>query len=547
MPSHRSSASVAILLAMVSGTLLAATLSPAQAAPTGAGVLDPSFSPSAPAGITDAVAARQFVDVAAQQDGKVVAISDQGGDFFIARFNQDGSPDLSFANTGTGSVAVDVGAAGQADQALALAIDSQNRIVVVGSGGAAVADFALVRLAPDGKSVQLNTHVHVGNVADPSVPRDVAFQSDGTILAAGTAKVGGDTDFAFVRFHAASGAVIGAPVTASLGTGDETGRGVAVYPSGPNVDKIVIVGNTGTAGDTAMGIIQRNADGTLDGTFNSGQTIVDPTAGNDVANGVAITSSGSILVAGSNGAADMDLVLTQLLPSGPADVTFNAGAVRTIAKPGADAARNHPLAVQADGRIVVVGDSAAALDAGVFRLNADGTTDTSFGAAGDATFNVNGNDDANAVSLDASGNILVAGDEGSSAGFVARLFGSPDTDGDGVRDPFDACPSAPGTLPNGCVAAPEAVLKGKKVVLDTVLAKKSASAKCPDTATVTVKSKSKDGKIKVSKELKTTTVSGGCRVKGKVNLHAQPKKTAQTKVTVTGKKLKTKRLVAVRV
>jgi alpha-tubulin suppressor-like RCC1 family protein len=123
-----------------------------------------------------------------------------------------------------------------------------------------------------------------------------------------------------------------------------------------------------------------------------------------------------------------------------------------------------------------------------------------------------------------------------------------DTDGDGVRDAVDACPTLPAPTINGCAApaAPEAVLKGKKVLLDTVLAKKKASSKCPAKATVVVRSKSSKGRINVTKQLKTTTVTGGCRVHGKVNLHAKPKKTAKVKVTVSGAKLKTKHLIAVR-
>jgi hypothetical protein len=90
------------------------------------------------------------------------------------------------------------------------------------------------------------------------------------------------------------------------------------------------------------------------------------------------------------------------------------------------------------------------------------------------------------------------------------------------------------------------VLKGKKVFLDTVLARKTASSHCPAKATVVVKTKAKAGKVKVTKHLRTTTVPGGCRVHGKVNLHARPKKTAKVTVTVTGAKLTTKHLIAVR-
>jgi alpha-tubulin suppressor-like RCC1 family protein len=119
-----------------------------------------------------------------------------------------------------------------------------------------------------------------------------------------------------------------------------------------------------------------------------------------------------------------------------------------------------------------------------------------------------------------------------------------DIDGDGVRDAVDACPTVAGILANGCT--PEALLKGKKVVLDTVLTKTKASAKCPAKATVKVKTKTKKGKLTVTKQLKTKTVTGGCAVKGKVKLSAKPKKSAKTKVKITGTKLKTKRLVAVR-
>ena len=124
-----------------------------------------------------------------------------------------------------------------------------------------------------------------------------------------------------------------------------------------------------------------------------------------------------------------------------------------------------------------------------------------------------------------------------------------DTDRDGVRDAVDACPTVAGTLPNGCAVAtvaPEAVLKGRKVLLDTILAKKKPSATCPAKAKVVVKTKTSKGRLAVTKQLKTHQVTTGCRVKGKVKLPAKPKKSAKVKVTVSGAKLTTKHLTAVR-
>ena len=61
-----------------------------------------------------------------------------------------------------------------------------------------------------------------------------------------------------------------------------------------------------------------------------------------------------------------------------------------------------------------------------------------------------------------------------------------------------------------------------------------------------IKTKSKKGAIKVTKLLRTKTVAAGCLVKGKISLPAKPKASAKVAVKVSGKKVKTKQLVAVR-
>ena len=442
----------------------------AREVPALIGGLDPSFSPNAPAGVTDVVAGRQFIGVAVQQDGKLVAISDQTNDFFITRYNPDGSLDTTFGLAGTGVVQVDVGGALQVDHARGVAIDAQNRIVVVGSGGAAVPTFALVRLSADGKTVQLNkAFADVANPADPDNARAVAFQTDGTIVIAGDAKNGGDSDFVLLRVDPTSGTQIGAAQFSTFppGGANETGNGVAVYQSGPNVNKIVIVGTTNNAGAIDIAISQRNPDGTADNTFVGlgGRKVID-VSGNDNAAGVAITASGSIVVAGNNGAADNDLVVAQLLPTGAFDPTFNGGAVRTIIKTGNDSVNNQPLALQRDGKIVVVGDSNNNLDVGVFRLNADGSIDTSFGPGGARTFDVNGNDDANAVAIDPNGRIVIAGDDNASAGFLARIIGTverpPSAIVGGSLDgrATEFFPNAAGTFGSTPVVTPAGIFPG---------------------------------------------------------------------------------------
>ena len=121
-----------------------------------------------------------------------------------------------------------------------------------------------------------------------------------------------------------------------------------------------------------------------------------------------------------------------------------------------------------------------------------------------------------------------------------------DRDADGVRDAVDACPTTPGTLPNGCAPRPEAILKRNKVILHALLVKPHSGAHCPAKAAVTVKTRIHGKRITVHKQLKAKSASGSCLVRGKVKLPAKPKRTAKVKVKVAGKKLRTKHLLAVR-
>src|SRR5262249_3024760 len=72
-------------------------------------------------------------------------------DFAVARLNPDGSLDTSFDGDGKQTVAFDLGFS-NSDTANSLAIDPQGRIVLVGCGQRRHGDydFAVARLNPDG-------------------------------------------------------------------------------------------------------------------------------------------------------------------------------------------------------------------------------------------------------------------------------------------------------------------------------------------------------------------------------------------------------------
>lgn len=186
--------------------------------------------------------------------------------------------------------------------------------------------------------------------------------------------------------------------------------------------------------------------------------------GDDVANGIATTADGKIVVVGNrNNGQSNDIVIVRYNADGSFDTSFGKsddgtpdGVVNISLGDGNDFATS--VALQADGKIVVGGyhEEGSSTNMVALRLNSDGTLDQDFGKADDGTGNgiVNislgdGNDITRSVALATDGKIVLAGDsvskDGSSNIVVARLNadGSPDAsfgkDGaDGTPDGFAA-------------------------------------------------------------------------------------------------------------
>ena len=129
------------------------------------------------------------------------------------------------------------------------------------------------------------------------------------------------------------------------------------------------------------------------------------------------------------------LVLSTTVIAAPAlDTTFNSTGKRNIwfDLPTEKWDEATDAVVQPDGKIVIVGFARKAPVSGtgdvsdltVARLNADGSTDTSFASNGKLSMNLASsgrlNDRANAVALDSAGRIYVAGNS-EKAGFVLRF------------------------------------------------------------------------------------------------------------------------------
>ena len=350
-------------------------------------------------------------------------------DFALIRNNPDGTLDSSF---GTGGIATtDLG--GADDQALDAALLPDGGIVAVGrtdASGILKTAFGVVRYLPDGTpdpsfgagGIVTTPFFGKGAVADA-----VAVQPDGKIVVAGFADEasGFNSDFALARYDpdgtldtSFDGDGI---VTTDLGGQDDNITGLMIQPDG----RIVVAG---TAGED-IALARYTPNGKLDPSFGNGGSRITDLGFVDVANGVALSPGGQILLAGYTIGAKLnnDFLLERYNTDGTLDTTFGTGGtVKTDVSAGDDFAEN--LVLDAAGRIILVGEatsptSPTSTDIALARYHADGTPDTSFATDGILTADFQGlGDIGKDVALDSQGRIVAAGSTANGSGTEFALM-----------------------------------------------------------------------------------------------------------------------------
>ena len=193
---------------------------------------------------------------------------------------------------------------------------------------------------------------------------------------------------------------------------DEVGTAITIQQDG----KIIVVGYTGDGGrDTDVLVLRYNYDGTLDNSFGeNGVVIYDgPSNHHDEAKAVALQKDGKIIVVGYSykfEGYELENVLTiRLNTDGTLDNTFGTnGAVITDVEVYD---YGYAVVVQDDGKIIVAGKASTTNDtyALLMRYNSDGTLDSAFGVNGVVKYNGIGWDIANGLALQQDGKILVTG------------------------------------------------------------------------------------------------------------------------------------------
>jgi uncharacterized delta-60 repeat protein len=419
------------------------------------------------------------VSVAVQADGKIVVAGGSGSpdsatgtDFAVVRYNSDGSLDTSFGTAGTQTI--DFGH--QTDYGSSVAVQADGKIVVAGSSyrynnlsGLPGYVVAVARLDGSGHldasfgTAGTQTIDFGSSIASAS---SVAVQADGKIVVAGGSYDPGLTPV--------SGAVArldsSGHLDASFGTaGKQTidfgpaGFGVgslALQPDG----KIVLAGNTfppGGSGD--FGVARLDGSGHLDTSFGTaGTQTIDVSDGRyDSCHSMALQADGSIVMAGWSESQGGSFAVAHLDGSGHLDASFGTASTQTF-RFGSYLAYGESVAVQADGKIVVVGE--AILPGGTYDdfavarlvgfnltvVGTEGDDNITIGPgtqAGTVQVNVNG---VTTDNLPSSTTMLVKGLGGNDTFTVTAAPAALSLLGGGGSDSYDI---SFGNLPGGVVIA----------------------------------------------------------------------------------------------
>jgi uncharacterized delta-60 repeat protein len=366
--------------------------------------------------------------MAVQPDGKIVMVGGTFTDFILARFNADGTVDSTF--DGDGRVTTNI-VSGQQQEALAVVVQPDGRIVVAGySGppGGGPARMALARYLPDGS-------LDGGFGSQGKVVSDVAgeayamlIQPDGKLLVAGRSprdEVADSSDFVVARFDGngtldTSFGAGGMRIT-DIGGATNTARNIVQQSNGA----IVVSGQSFDSTVDHTDIVRYDANGNLDDTFGTGGVLA--LAGTLVGQGLAVSPEDKLLLVGSTVVTGTPTTASQFLvrrlnANGSTDGTFGqSGSVVTDLSGRGDSAL--AVALQPDGKIVVAGVSSSQTNPNfaVTRYLVSGALDTTFANAGKQTVDFFGfSDGAESVVVQPDGRIVVGG------------FAEDDFDGYGV-------------------------------------------------------------------------------------------------------------------
>lgn len=287
-------------------------------------------------------------------------------DFFVAQFNSDGSPDLSFGTNG--KTTIDFSA--NYDAVSSMCIQADGKILVTGRSTSNVYyDIAVARLNANGLL-------------------DASFGTNGKVLV----DVQGESDEArFINIQ--------------------------------KDDKIIIAGLSSTSTIGSALAMRLNTDGSLDNSFGTNGHVLCQFTGAAYftsclqMNDGTLAFAGSCLVLGNS-----RIVMAKLNGDGSKNTSFGTNGqaefIESAGQSSCAALQYNPL----DQKYYLAG--LGATDAMLLSVKNDGTANSSFGTNGRVSFDLGGTEIFNSFRIDVNGDFLLCGNNyigGSYESFVAKL------------------------------------------------------------------------------------------------------------------------------
>ena len=259
-------------------------------------------------------------------------------------------------------------------------------------------DFALARHTGDGildTSFGTGGKVTTDFAGSTDQAWTVLIQADGKIVVAGHAFTALGFDFALARYtgdgilDTSFGA--GGKVTTPIAAGADRYTAALLQPDG----KIVVAGSVSdesTGVDPDFGVVRYTSDGALDPSFGVGGIVRTDFGLGDKwvqPNDLALQSDGKLVVVGRVTLAPWPTgptcALARFEATGALDASFGTGGLVTTSFYSTQTwSEAHAVAIQADGKIVIAGHASdgTQTDFAMARYTTDGALDASFGNAG---------------------------------------------------------------------------------------------------------------------------------------------------------------------
>ena len=303
-------------------------------------------------------------------DYATIKYDSSGGQEWVARYNGPGN---------------------SADKAQAIAVDKLGNVYVTGWSYDNNEDYATIKYDSAGEQQWVARYNGPGNGVDEATA--IAIDSSGNVYVTGNSRGSGNSDYATIKYNSA-----GEQQWVARYNGGATA--VAVDTSG----NVYVTGSSGY-GNSDYATIKYNSSGEQQwvARYNG------PGNSDDFAHAIALDSSGNVYVTGFSAGAGSDYDY--------ATIKYNSsGQEQWVARyngPGNRLDETTALAIDGSGNVYVTGQSLGSgtgLDYATIKYNSSGQEQWVVRYNGPA----NGDDSADAIALDSSGNVYVTGFSGGS-------------------------------------------------------------------------------------------------------------------------------------